>query len=824
MLLDSEDASLYNRTNNDSSNINFHRHRHSFSPGYSYGQSQTYNPYTMTGVNTVRRSLRTSSNDYSPRRGVGGNNRMFMTSQQDFTHDDSSQVNYLYQTPDDLMAASNLATLRRRDRSIGRQGSRSRHQSTDSSGDLHPNCFFRKRDPSLSSSSRSRSNSRHHVEDKRSDTTLSLSIYQPPEEFASPPHPSHQHHVSRRQYSSRNPSSSSLLSSSSVGRAGQREQSDKSIVSEPFAGNAQPGHHSHRSKSITRRMTTSSILSASSILDGSSFHAFHDLDGLLLDASNASTSNSFSPSNRQPFYASATSSNSVGSMMMLLPDPPEEQNKSYGNNILNSNLYEATNHSYPYLLSDSEREQQEGQVVYTQVAPARSKNQYQRDRHRSQHQQLASLYSTIQRPSRKHVPHQPSMTRNQNMMDPRSIYGYVGDKMSNGDDYYYQPKYNKGTASKTSTVAASSGFITKSCQNIPNASLSIPSTSAYYDPVTKNTSKGAVPQSSLASTANYADNYYNASTSQSNLLSSSPPEAVVSAPTSSSNTTKVASPSSASTDSSSVSSSNSSGLKSNATLMTPMFSSNSASSSSTPSTGNQKQHSNGNSATPSSKQTETQSASNYRNNSSNSHHPILALASNPSLVSEGGNSDEHLLLHQRPLDINEDSLEGLDDEDVEAHIQSMNGFSSSSQRDHSHHRSHHQKGSSHSSHHSKRGRHSSKRGREGEVGCCMKYTLFGVNTIAWIIGFIIMMIGIWAWNEKDYLSNLTNIPLITLDPAFALIVIGLISFVIGFTGCIGALRENTCLLATYSVFLISILVLELSLSVLAFILKDWVSF
>lgn len=192
------------------------------------------------------------------------------------------------------------------------------------------------------------------------------------------------------------------------------------------------------------------------------------------------------------------------------------------------------------------------------------------------------------------------------------------------------------------------------------------------------------------------------------------------------------------------------------------------------------------------------------------------------LVSEGGNSDEHLLLHQRQLDMNADSLEGLDDEDVEAHIQSMNGFSSSSERDHSHHRSHHQKGSSHSSHHSKRGRHS-KKSREGEIGCCMKYTLFGVNTIAWIFGFVIMMIGIWAWNEKDYLSNLTNIPLITLDPAFALIVIGLISFVIGFTGCIGALRENTCLLATYSVFLISILVLELSLSVLAFILKDWVS-
>jgi hypothetical protein len=196
---------------------------------------------------------------------------------------------------------------------------------------------------------------------------------------------------------------------------------------------------------------------------------------------------------------------------------------------------------------------------------------------------------------------------------------------------------------------------------------------------------------------------------------------------------------------------------------------------------------------------------------------IVTLASNPSL-----DSDEHLLLshHLAEGTADEDEDEGIEGleicnagRDVEAHIESMNGIAghSSKSEDGSHSRSHHH-----------RRRHRSRRSRE-EMNCCLKYTLFGVNTIAWLVGFLVMMIGIWAWNEKDYLSNLTNIPLITLDPAFALIVIGLISFVIGFVGCMGALRQNSCLLATYSIFLIGLLILELSLSVLAFIMKDWVS-
>ncbi|XP_069977069.1 tetraspanin-5 isoform X2 [Penaeus vannamei] len=111
---------------------------------------------------------------------------------------------------------------------------------------------------------------------------------------------------------------------------------------------------------------------------------------------------------------------------------------------------------------------------------------------------------------------------------------------------------------------------------------------------------------------------------------------------------------------------------------------------------------------------------------------------------------------------------------------------------------------------------------QSEVSCCLKYVIFGFNVIFWLLGLSILAVGVWAWTEKDTFNNLSRLTNIALDPAFVLIVTGLITFTIGFTGCVGALRENTCLLACYAIFLAILLLLEMTAGILGFIFKDWI--
>ncbi|XP_055903914.1 tetraspanin-5 isoform X4 [Eupeodes corollae] len=107
-----------------------------------------------------------------------------------------------------------------------------------------------------------------------------------------------------------------------------------------------------------------------------------------------------------------------------------------------------------------------------------------------------------------------------------------------------------------------------------------------------------------------------------------------------------------------------------------------------------------------------------------------------------------------------------------------------------------------------------------EISCCLKYIIFSCNVLFWSAGLCVLAIGIWAWNEKDMFSNLTRLTFIALDPAFVLICLGTVTFIIGFTGSVGALRENTCLLSMYAIFLSVLLILEIGLGTLVFILKD----
>ncbi|XP_059864311.1 tetraspanin-17 isoform X2 [Delphinus delphis] len=92
-----------------------------------------------------------------------------------------------------------------------------------------------------------------------------------------------------------------------------------------------------------------------------------------------------------------------------------------------------------------------------------------------------------------------------------------------------------------------------------------------------------------------------------------------------------------------------------------------------------------------------------------------------------------------------------------------------------------------------------------------------------VLGALFLAIGLWAWGEKGVLSNISALTdLGGLDPVWLFVVVGGIMSVLGFAGCIGALRENTFLLKFFSVFLGLIFFLELATGILAFVFKDWI--
>nr|XP_023423047.1 tetraspanin-33 [Cavia porcellus] len=61
---------------------------------------------------------------------------------------------------------------------------------------------------------------------------------------------------------------------------------------------------------------------------------------------------------------------------------------------------------------------------------------------------------------------------------------------------------------------------------------------------------------------------------------------------------------------------------------------------------------------------------------------------------------------------------------------------------------------------------------------------------------------------------------LAVDPAILLIVVGVLMFLLTFCGCIGSLRENICLLQTFSLCLTIVFLLQLAAGVLGFVFSD----
>ncbi|EDW57921.1 CD63 antigen [Drosophila virilis] len=99
----------------------------------------------------------------------------------------------------------------------------------------------------------------------------------------------------------------------------------------------------------------------------------------------------------------------------------------------------------------------------------------------------------------------------------------------------------------------------------------------------------------------------------------------------------------------------------------------------------------------------------------------------------------------------------------------------------------------------------------------VKYTLFGFNLIFLITGIILIAVGagvgaVYTGYEIFLASKFFSIPTF-------LIVIGAFIIVITFFGCWGALKENYCLILSFSVMLFIIFILELAAGISGYVLR-----
>ncbi|ELT87615.1 hypothetical protein CAPTEDRAFT_132011 [Capitella teleta] len=118
------------------------------------------------------------------------------------------------------------------------------------------------------------------------------------------------------------------------------------------------------------------------------------------------------------------------------------------------------------------------------------------------------------------------------------------------------------------------------------------------------------------------------------------------------------------------------------------------------------------------------------------------------------------------------------------------------------------------------------RDSDSSVSPIIKYLVFIFNFLFWLIGLALIGIGAWAFLEKNKLEYNTDsgsgldLYDITFDLSIIMMIIGGVIFVISFLGCIGALRENLCLLKTFAYVLGFIFLGEVVLACLAFVFSS----
>ncbi|KAM6167115.1 leukocyte surface antigen CD53 isoform 2-T2 [Erethizon dorsatum] len=97
----------------------------------------------------------------------------------------------------------------------------------------------------------------------------------------------------------------------------------------------------------------------------------------------------------------------------------------------------------------------------------------------------------------------------------------------------------------------------------------------------------------------------------------------------------------------------------------------------------------------------------------------------------------------------------------------------------------------------------------------LKYVLFFFNLLFWFCGCCILGFGIYFLIHNNFGVLFHKLPFLTLGNI--LVIVGSIIMVVAFLGCMGSIKENKCLLMSFFVLLLIILLTEVTLAILLFV-------
>uniref|UniRef100_A0A3Q0QQZ6 Tetraspanin n=1 Tax=Amphilophus citrinellus TaxID=61819 RepID=A0A3Q0QQZ6_AMPCI len=101
----------------------------------------------------------------------------------------------------------------------------------------------------------------------------------------------------------------------------------------------------------------------------------------------------------------------------------------------------------------------------------------------------------------------------------------------------------------------------------------------------------------------------------------------------------------------------------------------------------------------------------------------------------------------------------------------------------------------------------------------LKYFLILCNLMFTVLGLMILGLGFWGLISKESFAQ-EKIGSIGTDPMLILVSVGFLLTMLCLTGCVGALRENHCLLKLFSATVLVLITAQVIIAILAHTLRD----